>query len=114
MVSQLNSIPQFKVPLQTSGVTGKDWYFFWSGLYVGIPPAQVNTIVIGASPFTYSPQIKGTVSIRGGTISAVQFSRDGVNTYTLGATSGVFPVNAADRLIVTYTVIPTEMLFIPT
>jgi hypothetical protein len=111
-MSQLNSLPQFKTPLETNGVTGKDWYFFWAGLYQGLPPGLPAPITVNPSPFTFSAPIKGQVLISGGTVSAVQFTRDGTNIYSTGATAGPFLVNQSDRLIVTYTVIPT-MVFVP-
>jgi hypothetical protein len=112
-MTQFNNLPNFNVPLQTDKVTGKDWFFFWTGLFTGLPPAAVSTITVGASPFKYSPQVKGSVIVNGGTVSSIQFSRDGVTNFTTGQTAGMFTLNAADRLIVTYTVLPT-MTFVPT
>lgn len=112
-MTQLNSLPNFNVPLQKDKVTSKDWFLFWAGLFSGLPPALPLPIVVGASPFTYSPQIKGSVIVNGGTVSAVSFSRDGITNYPTGQTAGMFTLNAADRLIVTYTVVPT-MTLIPT
>lgn len=112
-VSQLNLLPNFTVTLQKSGVTSKDWYFFWAGLYSGLPPALPLPITVSASPFTYSALVKGSVIVNGGTVSLVEFTRDGTTYYTTGQTAGMFTLNAADRLRVTYTVLPT-MTFIPT
>ncbi len=114
---QLNNLPNFPTPLTNDAggklVTGKDWYFFWAGLFTGLPPAQVAPITVGSSPFTYSPAIKGSVIVQGGTVSLIQFSRDGITNYTIGQTSGMFTLNANDRLIVTYTVLPI-LTFVPT
>jgi len=112
-VSQLNYLPQFKVPLLANNSTSKDWYFFWSGLYSGLPPALPLPITISASPFTYSAPVKGSVIVSGGTVSQVQFTRDGLTLYTTSQTAGMFTLNASDRLVVTYTVAPT-MTLIPT
>jgi len=112
-LAQLNSIPNFNVPLSTNGITGKDWYFFWAGLYSGLPPALPMLVTLTASPFTYSPSAKGTIFVSGGTVSLIQFSRDGVTSYPTGTTAGPFVVNANDRLIITYTVAPT-VTFVPT
>ena len=114
---QLNNLPTFMTPLTSDSdgrrITGKDWYFFFAGLFNGLPPALPAPITVGASPFTYSPSVKGNVFVSGGTVSSIQFSRDGTNIYPTGATAGPFQINAADRLIVTYTVKPT-MTFAPT
>ena len=112
-MSQLNSLPKFTIPLQQGQSTNKDWYFFWNGLYTGLPPALPVSITVGTSPFIYSPSVKGTVIVQGGTVSKVEFSRDGITFYDFGTTAGPFPLNAADRIRVTYTVKPT-MTFIPT
>lgn len=116
-MTQLNNLPTFQTPLTADAggkrITGKDWYFFFAGLFQGLPPALPMPITVGASPFTYSPSVKGNVFVSGGTVSQIQFSRDGTNIYPTGAIAGPFQINANDRLIVTYTVIPT-MTFIPT
>lgn len=70
-------------------------------------------VTVSASPFTYSPPVKGNVIVTGGTVSDISFSRDGTNIYTTGQSSGMFQINANDRLIVTYTGAPT-MTFVPT
>lgn len=111
-VSQLNSLPKFTSPLQINGITSKDWYFFFSGLYTGLAPSQPSSISVGVSPFTYSAVVKGSIIVQGGTVSSIQFSRNGVTFYNVGQTSGMIPINAADRIIVTYTVKPA-MTFVP-
>lgn len=112
-MSQLNNIPKFGIPLKIGESTSKDWYFFWNGLYTGLSPALPISITVGTSPFTYSPQVKGTVIVQGGTVSSVQFSRDGITFYDFGTVAGPFPLNAADRIVITYSIAPT-MTFIPT
>lgn len=112
-MSQLNSLPTYKIPFAAKeGGNSKDWYFFFSGLYTGIAPAAVMPVTVTASPFTYSPTVKGSVIVNGGTVSQIQFSRDGATFYTTGQTAGMFALNAADRLVVTYTVLPT-ITFVP-
>lgn len=111
-MSQLNSLPNFTVPLQKQGITSKDWFFFWAGLFSGLAPAAEIAITPGASPYTYNAQVKGSVIVSGGTVSAIAFSRDGITFYATGQTAGMFTLNAQDRLRVTYTVLPT-MTFVP-
>ncbi len=111
-MSQLNSLPNYPVPLEKGGNTTKDWYFFWSGLFRGLPPAAEVAVTLGASPYIYSAPVRGSVIINGGTVSAVAFSRDGVTFYTTGQTAGMFALNASDQLRITYTVLPT-VTFVP-
>lgn len=112
-MSQFNSLPNFNVPLMFKGITSKDWFFYWAGLFTGLAPAAELAITPGASPYVYSAQVKGSVIVSGGTVSAIAFSRDGLTFYSTGQISGMFLLNAQDRLRVTYTVLPT-MTFVPT
>lgn len=68
-------------------------------------------ITIGASVFTYTAPYDGWVVINGGTVSLVQFSRDGGSTLFAIAGSLV-PVCKGDQVKVTYSVIPTTMTMI--
>lgn len=113
MAQQFNSLPNFNVPLQKQGVTSKDWFIYWAALFNGLAPAAEVAITPGVSPYSYSAPVKGSVIVSGGTVSAIAFSRNGTTFYTTGQTSGMFTLNAQDRLRVTYTVLPT-MTFVPT
>jgi hypothetical protein len=113
MITQRNLLPNYPTPLEVGKHTSKDWYFFWAGLYNGLPPAAEAPVTPGASPYTYSAAVRGSLIVTGGTVSAIEFSRDGVTFYSVGQTSGMFLLNAADRLRITYTVIPT-VTFVPT
>lgn len=107
-----NTLPKFDIPFINGRVNTKDWYFFLSGLFTGLPPGNVQAITVATSPFTYQATRRGFVLLSGGTVTLVQFTRDGITNYTTGATGGAFPLSASDRLIVTYTVAPT-MVFVP-
>lgn len=110
---QFNSLPVFPVPLIQGGQTAKDWYFFWAGLFRGLPPGNVEPVILTGSPYIYSAIRKGSVIVNGGTVSAIEFSRDGGTTYfTVGTTAGMFTVNASDLLRITYAVAPT-VTFVP-
>jgi hypothetical protein len=113
MSNQLNNLPSFDQPLMNGKINQKDWYFFLVGLYIGLPPQAENPVVVGVSPYVYTNEVKGSVIVSGGTVSDISFSRDGVTFYTTGETTGMFTLNAQDRLRVTYTVVPT-MTFVPT
>lgn len=113
MAGQLNSIPNYPVTLTVNGQTTKDWYFFWAGLWRGLAPEAEAAVTLTGSPFTYSAPRGGFVIVNGGTVTAIEFSRDGTNFYNTGETAGVFPVCAVDRLRITYAVAPT-VTFVPT
>ncbi len=112
MASQFNTIPNYPVHLTINGQTTKDWYFFWSGLFRGLPPGNVEPVTVDVSPYTYSAVKRGSMIVSGGTVSLIEFSRDGTTFYDLGQTSGTFPLSASDLIRVTYSVIP-DMTFIP-
>lgn len=65
----------------------------------------------GPSPYTYSGLVDGLLVVRGGTVSLVEYERQGAFT-NLGVTSGLVPVKAGDVVRITYTVAPT-VSFIP-
>lgn len=113
MPQQFNNLPTFGVDLIQGGKTAAPWYFFWQGLFKGLAPAAVIPTTPAASPYTYTAAVKGFMLITAGTVSLVEFSRDGTTFYGYGSTSGQFTLNAADRLRMTYTVAPT-MTFVPT
>ena len=106
----LQTCPTYEQPIHIQGRTTSSWYRFFQGLYQGTPPSNETTIAIGGSPFAYTAPSGGFVVIRGGTVSAVQFTRS-VTTLT-GQTSGLFPVSQGDVLTVTYSGIP-NMVFVP-
>lgn len=112
MAQQFTKTPSFNEPLSIRGVTSRNWYFFWDALWRGLAPGEVLPLTLTGSPFTYSPSIKGSVIISGGTVSLVRFSRDGTTFYNVGATAGMFFLNAADRIEVTYSSAPV-MTFVP-
>jgi len=113
VANQFNKLPNFTTPLSDGKVTLKEWYFFWAGLFRGLPPGNVEPLTLDPSPFIFSAPAKGFVLLSGGTVSAVAFSRDGVTYYATGETAGQFTLSAQDFLRVTYSVAPT-MTFVPT
>jgi hypothetical protein len=71
----------------------------------------VTAIVVGSSPFTY---VNGSlrqvgVIVQGGSVSMIQFLRGGTSTNT-GATGGMFLLNNADSLVVTWSGLPNMFL----
>lgn len=63
----------------------------------------------GASPWTFQAPYAGTVNVQGGTVSKIEFSRDGGATWITMA-AGVVPVDQGDDVRVTYSVVPTVTL----
>lgn len=112
MAQQFNLLPQYNQALVDRGVTNRDWYFFLSGLYRGLAPSFETAVTLTGSPFTFSAPVRGSLIVSGGTVSLILFSRDGSTFYNVGATAGMFPVNAADRLEVSYSVDPV-VTFVP-
>ena len=97
------------------GLTHKDWYVFFYNLYLAVTegmPQAPEAITVEASPYTYTAVIRGQAHIAGGTVSAVEFSRDGATWYNAGVTAGFVQMDKGDRLRITYTVLPT-VNFIP-
>lgn len=113
MAQQFNLLPNFGVALEKAGVTSKDWYLFWANLFSGLPPGNETALAVGASPYTYVAGVKGSMIVSGGTVSAIEFTRNGTTFYSTGEIAGMFPLNARDSLRVTYSVLPT-MVFVPT
>lgn len=111
--SQLNSLPNYPVPLTSGRVTDSSWYRFWAGLFQGLPPENEIAVTLGASPASYSAVRKGSLIVSGGTVSQIEFTRNGTDYYDTGVTAGMFTLNASDVLRVTYAVIP-DAVFVPT
>ena len=81
----------------------------------GAPPGWAlppRAVAVGASPFTTQNTTGQPVDliVTGGTVSAIDFSRDNVTFYGVGQTAGVFCLSPYDYLRVTYTVAPTITL----
>ena len=113
MTQQLNRMPTYQEGLTQKGVTSRGWYSFWAGLLKGQPTGNVSGITVSTSPFSYVAPSGGFVIVQGGTTTQVQFSRDGVNFFITGATAGMFPVSQGDTLVVTYSLGPPNMTFVP-
>jgi hypothetical protein len=83
--------------------------------FAGDPPAWAlppRAVAVGASPFTIQNTTGQLVDliVTGGTVSAIDFSRDNVTFYGVGQTAGVFCLSPYDYLRVTYIAAPTITL----
>ena len=76
------------------------------------PQAQpVQAITPGASPYTYTAPQDGWVTVSGGTVSALDLSRDGTTFIATGVLAGTLPMSRLDKLKVTWTGSPTMNFF---
>ena len=71
----------------------------------------IVAVTPSGSPYTYIAAKPGSVSVAGGTVTAISITRGGT-TVTLGATAGLFSLSTGDTMTVTYAVAPT-IHFIP-
>jgi|ERR1041385_7965592 hypothetical protein len=64
---------------------------------------------VGASPYTITNATANdqSVIVKGGTVSKVEFTRDGTTFIDVGTVAGMFALSPLDSLRVTYTVVPT-------
>lgn len=65
--------------------------------------------VAAASPYTYTNAnaYVEDILVAVGTVTAIDFSRDGTTWYATGVIAGIARLSPGDRLKVTYTVAPT-------
>lgn len=92
----------------------KDWFLFFTNLYSAVidgNPQPEEAVTLTASPMSYTAVIRGQAHIAGGTVSLVEFSRDGTNWYNTGITAGFVEMDTRDLLRVTYSVAPTITYF---
>ena len=108
-----NALPTFNQQILEGGRTSRVWYFFFQGLWNGIPPGAESKVVVTASPFGFIAPRGGFLIVQGGTVSSVSFSRDGITPHATGQTAGMFPLSKGDTLTVTYSSVP-NLTFVPT
>jgi hypothetical protein len=108
-----NRFPTYQEPVVTKNVTTRGWYSFWAALFTGTPTGPVAPIKVGSSPFTYPAPVGGAVIVQGGTTTQIQYSRDGNNFFVTGVTAGMLPVSQGDQLVITYSVGPPTLVFVP-
>lgn len=67
---------------------------------------------VPASPAVFTAPSDGVWYVRGGTVSAVSMSRDGVNSFTMPTGAANIVAMLGDQMTVTYTAAPT-VVFVP-
>lgn len=70
-------------------------------------------ISVNGSPFIFqnNESIPIEVFISVGTVTTIEFSRDGITFDLIGLLAGQFRLNPGDRLRVTYVVLPTMVYY---
>lgn len=98
-----NYIPP-RVPMvdPKTGMATRQWFLYFQGS----DPAPISPVVVGDSPFTYTPSDVGSVVVTGGTVSLIEIIRKGI-AVNVGVTTGIIPIARGDQLRTTYTVVPT-------
>lgn len=68
-----------------------------------------SAITVTASPFSYvnTGNVTAAVLVSGGTVTTIEFSRNGTDFFLIGLLAGQFVLAPNDRLRVTYAVAPT-------
>jgi hypothetical protein len=95
-------------------VAQKDWFLFFTNLYTAVTdglPQPEEAATVSASPAIYTAVILGQAHIGGGTVSLIEFSRNGTNWYDTGIVKGFVQMDRADSIRITYTVLPTLTFF---
>lgn len=104
-------VPSSQQPIADGrGFVTTPWQRFFNVLVSAAAPIQPVTLT--GSPFTFRAGSAGSLSVSGGTVSAITLTRNNT-TVPLGGASGNFPVANGDLVTVTYSVDPT-VSFIPT
>lgn len=82
----------------------------WFNSFLQAPPAP-SAATLSASPASLTAQAPGSFLVTGGTVSVISIQR-GTATLVTGQTSGFIPVAVADRIVITYSVLPAVQ-FLP-
>lgn len=106
--SRFDSAP-LQIELDITEPRWRGWFqAMWANaMGMGLP--LPSAVAPGASPYVYQYQLGGQASliVSGGTVSLVEFSRDGSTWYTVGTGPGSYQLTAGDRLRITYAAAPT-------
>jgi hypothetical protein len=116
MTTFFRTAPTYSEPLVTRGTTknAKDnttssWYRWFQNTEEGVPPQSEITVAVSGSPFTYTAVRGGYVIVYGGTVSGIQVGR--TSLYATGLTSGSFALSKGDRIVLTFSSVPTVVFF---
>ena len=107
-----SNLPTYDQKLTAGTNTSKVWYFFFKALHDWQPTGSEFKVTLTGSPFTYVAPSKGFVIVQGGTVTMIQFSRNGTTNYNTGITQGIVPLSAGDYVLMHYTATP-NFTFVP-
>lgn len=102
-----SAIPNYGQAIVNKAGTERTWYLFLTDIWKGKPSGGAVSIASTSSPFMYQSTSKGFMIVQGGTVSLIQFSRDGVKNYNTGLTNGIIPLAQGDSILVIYSVAPS-------
>lgn len=109
-IAKIVQDPPVQEPLDLSKSMGwVDWFM----MVTRALNRQVNRTVIsptvGASPWVYQANYSGDsrMTISGGTISALEISKDGVTYYPINPSTGLLQMSQGEFMRVTYSVAPS-------
>jgi len=100
-IGDIAGIPKPEQPIaRQGGFVEHSWWRFFN-ILAG-PPQQEAVITLGPSPtsFTVPSDCQILIQDPGSKITKIQYTRR--NTYTLGFTSGYFPLSDGDTITITY------------
>lgn len=103
-------VPSSQQPIAdpSTGMVTTFWQRFFNALVSA--PGPIVSVTVDPSPFMYTAGAPGTLVISGGTISAVDLSRN-TASISLGTSRSISMANG-DGVTITYSVMPT-VSFIP-
>lgn len=106
------TIPSSQQPISgQGGYINQTWLRFFNNLLGVASPTPIMAVSPTGSPFSYTAPSWGSVSVSGGTVSAISLTRN-TATISTGVTSGIIPVAGGDVVTVTYSG-PPAVSFIP-
>lgn len=74
--------------------------------------APIQSVAASSNPVAFTAGADGSLSVQGGTVSLVSFSRGGT-ALTLGLTGGLIPMAAGDKVTITWVLAAPTLNFIP-
>lgn len=73
----------------------------------------IDDVPVAPDSFTYEASIPGSLLIQGGTMSVINLIRGRLTINLGGSFEGFIPMGLKDRVLITYSVIPTAVWFLP-
>ena len=97
-------IPNINSPLvDENGKITPPWNTFFQQFNQSAPASQ--TVSVGNSPFSYTPNTPGNVYVSGGTVSNISLIRGNVVINLTG--QPIVPISIGDTVKITYSSVPT-------